>query len=218
MDQAGALRCLRCFLKNMENEIDLLDIIPAQYVGSSMDAVEKRIFASQEEADVFFAKACERLLLINEWEKHSGISSFQLIDANGIRAERKAIIRDFIRIDIPGPGTYAGMGYDWVRIEDIRLLENSEQQILYMTVRPSCHPMDKDGTIAHFLKAEATSTFIVRKVKLEIFAEEHGRNELANTSDGSFLDKSRNLIVGIAAKIGLSYPQWKSLVKGLLRD
>jgi len=193
-------------------------IIPPQTVGSSIDAVEKRIFKTETEAQALFDKASKRLLSVNEWEKYAGISSFQLIDAHGVRAERTAETGDFIRIDIPGPGTHVGMGYDWVRIEDIKFLSEDEQQVLSVIVRPCHHPMDKEGPTAHFFKDTATSTFVIRKFGLVVTAEEHGRNEVPNTDQGSFLDKSRNFFVGIAAKIGLSYPQWKSLVKGLLAD
>lgn len=194
------------------------EIIPPQIVGSAVDAVEKRKFKTETEAQALFEKASKRLLSVNDWGKYAGISSFQLMDAHGIRADRVAESGDFIRIDIPGPGTHVGMGYDWVRIEDIQFLSDGDQKLWYINVRPCHHPMDKDGPTAHFFKDTATSTFVIRKSGLVVTAEEHGRNEVANTDEGNFLDKSRNFFVGIAAKIGLSYPQWKSLVKGLLED
>lgn len=44
-----------------------------------------------------------------------------------------------------------------------------------------------------------------------------GRNEVANTTDStSVLDKLRNAVVGISAALGMSNPQWNSLVNGLL--
>lgn len=195
-----------------------MNTIPLQVIGNSMDAVEMQTLSTEEEAKALFDKTSNRLLSVNDWGKYAGISSFQLMNAHGVRADRAAKTGDFIRIDIPGPGTHAGMGYDWVRIEDIKSSSDNQQQLLSITVRPCSHPMDKDGVIAHFLKDDATSTFIVRKSGLVVSAEEHGRNEIPNTEHGNFLDKSRNFVVGIAAKIGLSYPQWKSLVKGLLQN
>jgi len=202
----------------MKNEDLDNKIIPPQIVGSAIDAVDKRVFKTETEAQALFDKASKRLLSVNEWGRYAGISSFQLMDARGLRADRKAETGDFIRIDIPGPGTHVGMGYDWVRIEDVKRLSEEEQQLLSIIVRPCSHPMDKDGPTAHFFKDTATSTFLIRKFGLVVTAEEHGRNEVPNTDQGSFLDKSRNFMVGVAAKIGLSYPQWKSLVKGLLQD
>ncbi|MBC6111406.1 hypothetical protein ACFOG5_22700 [Pedobacter fastidiosus] len=201
----------------MEKQRDL-GIIPVQCIGSQMDVVEKRIFKDEAVARVKFGGIKERLLDVNNWGKYAGISAFRLMDTHGIRAERLAIKTDFIRIDIPGPGTHAGMGYDWVLIEDIEEIESEQERILYMRVRPCPHPLSGTHETAHFLKQDATSTFIVRQLGSYIYAEEHGRNEMPNIADGSFYDKGRNFVVGMAAKFGLSYPQWKSLVKGLLAD
>jgi hypothetical protein len=74
-------------------------------------------------------------------------------------------------------------------------------------VRPSGHPKDADGTLAHFLDSAATSTFQIRRIGTMIFAEEHARNESPNYKTGNIFDNLRNGIVGTAASIGLSYPQ-----------
>ncbi|TCD26205.1 hypothetical protein EZ456_14425 [Pedobacter psychrodurus] len=202
----------------MEEKNDFLDTVPAQHSGSQMDAVEKRKVNTESEALALFESACLRLLSVNDWGNYAGISAFQLIDSRGVRAERKAAVNDYIRIDIPGPGTHIGMGYDWVSIEDIVQVNDEKTQLLSMTVRPCAHPVSKTDEIAHFFKSEATSTFMIKRIGLCVSAEEHGRNEIPNTSDGSFYDKSRNFMVGLAAKLGLSYPQWKNLVNGLLKD
>ncbi|WP_316825609.1 hypothetical protein [Pedobacter miscanthi] len=201
----------------MENQPDQ-NIIPKQYTGTSMDALEERFCSSIEEATALFNRTATKLLSINDWDKYAGMSNFQLMDAWGIKVERTAEEGDFIRIDIPGPGTRAGRGYDWVRIQEIKNIEDGEYQILTITVRPCAHPLEKDDKTAHFLKDTATSTFVVKRNGLHITAEEHGRNELPNTETGSLYDKGRNFVVGMAAKLGLSYPQWKRLVKGLLQD
>lgn len=202
----------------MKEEDDFLATVPAQHSGSQMDAIEERNCNSEIEAVKLFERASLKLLSVNEWESYAGISAFQLMDAHGIRAERKAEVNDYIRIDIPGPGTHTGMGYDWVRIEEIVNIDDEHKQLLSMTVRPCPHPISEKGETAHFLKSEATSTFMVKRNNSCVSAEEHGRNEMPNTHNGSLYDKSRNFMVGMAAKLGLSYPQWKSLVKGLLAD
>ncbi|TCD12039.1 hypothetical protein EZ449_03180 [Pedobacter frigidisoli] len=202
----------------MEEEKGYLATVPLQLTGSQMDIVEKRYASSDSEAIDLFKRASSRLLTVNKWGDYAGISSFLLMDAHGIRVDRPAQKEDYIRIDIPGPGTEAGMGYDWVKIEDITNTHEENRQVLSMTVRPCSHPISEKEEIAHFLKSEATSTFVITLSDLCISAEEHGRNEMPNTSNGSFFDKGRNYVVGMAAKLGLSYPQWKSLVKALLQD
>jgi len=194
------------------------NIIPKQYTGTSMDALEEQFCSSVEEAITLFNRTSAKLLSVNDWGKYAGMSNFQLMDPHGIKAERTAEEGDFIRIDIPGPGTNVGKGYDWVRIQEIKNIEEGEYQVLAITVRPCAHPLETGGKTAHFLKDTATSTFVVKRNGLHITAEEHGRNELPNTETGSFYDKGRNFVVGMAAKLGLSYPQWKSLVKGLLNN
>ncbi|WP_316847303.1 hypothetical protein [Pedobacter psychrodurus] len=194
------------------------DIVPAQYMGSSMDVSEEWIGASTDEATKRFNEASAKLLTVNEWGNYAGISAFQLIDIHGIKADREAQEGDFIRIDIPGPGTQAGHGYDWVVIIDIKNINEYDHQLLALTVRPSAHPLAQNGDTAHFLKDAATSTFLIKRDGLRVTAEEHGRNEVPNTTEGSLYDKGRNFVVGMAAKLGLSYPQWKSLVKGLLKN
>jgi len=203
---------------DMKENKRITDPVPRQYSGSQMDAVEKREFETAVEADKHFQTACSRLLSVNRWGEYAGLSEFVLIDESGDRIERLAREGDYIRIDIPGPGTQTGKGYDWVKITEIIHSDELHESFLSMTVRPCKRPNPENDAIAHFLKKDATSTFIVKKQGLSILAEEHGRNEMPNTSDGSLYDKGRNFMVGMAAKIGLSYPQWKSLVKAFLSD
>jgi hypothetical protein len=48
-----------------------------------------------------------------------------------------------------------------------------------------------------------------------VTAEVHGRNETPNTHTDHVLDNIRNTMVGLGAKVGASYPQWKGLVAGI---
>ncbi|WP_421943093.1 hypothetical protein [Pedobacter sp.] len=192
------------------------NLIPTQYLGSKIDVSEKIVTTNATQASAWFRKASERLLDVNSWGSFANLSEFQLTDTSGERIFRTACEKDYIRIDIPGPGTKAGKGYDWVRIEEIRFDESPDEEILVMTVRPSAHPASKDNIPAHFLGCSATSTFLVKRKGLEIFVEEHGRNELINTKQRNLSDTARNFAVGLAAKLGLSYPQWNALVKGIL--
>jgi hypothetical protein len=86
-----------------------------------------------------------------------------------------------------------------------------------MTVRPAANPLNQKDDTAHFFKDTATSTFQVKRIDNEVYAEVHGRNELANTETDQMTDNIRNTLVGWSAKLGLSAPQWKSLVTGLVK-
>jgi len=192
--------------------------VPAQEVGTEMNAVEKIEFTTEAQAIHFFQTVKERLLDINRWTEIAGIqmSKFFLTDASGNPVQRKATSGDHIKIDIPGPGSQTGEGYDWVTIEEIKSEIIDGTEVLSMTARPSANPNANSDDIAHFLSEEATSTFQVKRSGTTIYAEEHGRNEKPNINTDNKLDNIRNTFVGWGAKIGFSYPQWKSLVKGLL--
>ncbi|WP_293788330.1 hypothetical protein [uncultured Pedobacter sp.] len=192
------------------------DLVPQQLVGSRMDVVEERKLSSLMRAQEFFAAAEKRLLAVNEWGEISGLSDFKIFTPEGKEALRLARKGDFIRIDIPGPGPLSGDGFDWVMVEEIKSEHDGDQDMISMCVRPCSSPLNQDKEVAHFLKDHATSTFIIHRDRITVWAEEHGRNEQANVDDGNLIDRTRNLIVGVGAKLGLSYPQWKLLVKGLL--
>jgi hypothetical protein len=46
---------------------------------------------------------------------------------------------------------------------------------------------------------------------------ERGRNERPNPV-GGFWNRIRNIIIALAAMLGLSVPQWKMLVNGIIRQ
>lgn len=192
--------------------------VPPQQTGTEMNAVEKIEMDSELEAIHFFQTVKDRLLDVNRWAliAGGGMSEFFLTDASGNLVKRKATGGDHIMIDIPGPGTQAGGGYDWVTIEEIKLEVVDDAEVLSMTLRPSANPTGESDDTAHFLTEEATVTFQVKRIGHVIYAEEHGRNEKPNTQTESTIDNLRNTLVGWGAKIGFSYPQWKALVSGLL--
>jgi hypothetical protein len=196
------------------------DHVPAQVEGSEMNAVEKIEMNTEAEAIHFFKTVKNRLLDVNKWTEISGgvMSEFFLTDASGNQVSRMATDGDHIKIDIPGPGTSAGGGFDWVTIEEIRSEVSTEAEVLSLTARPSSNPETEAGDTAHFLSEEATSTFQVKRIGKTIYAEEHGRNEKPNTDTDNTLDNLRNTFVGWGAKAGFSYPQWKALVKGLISN
>lgn len=192
--------------------------IPPQEIGEQMDVVEKRSFDNEAEAIDFFELAKHRLLNVNHWAAlaGSGLSTFQLTNSFGNPVERLAQEGDYFKIDIPGPGTSLGKGYDWVFVEAIIEEREVGMEAVTLRVRPASNPLSNSVDTAHFLAEQATSTFQVKRIGRTIYAEEHGRNEQANTYTKDMVDNVRNMFVGWAASLGLSYPQWKQLVKGLL--
>ncbi|TCC88070.1 hypothetical protein EZ428_20325 [Pedobacter frigiditerrae] len=198
----------------MENQL-----IPKQEIGSEMDAVSSISFETLEEAITFYILAKQRLAAVSNWAKVCGTdaTTFELLNALG-SAPAELGEGNLIKIDIPGPGTGVGSGYDWVKIEKIESGETLNEQYFGFRVRPCANPEKPTAGTAHFFKDTATSTFLIRLSQNTVYAEMHGRNEVPNTEDASFFDGLRNMTVGYTAKIGLSYPQWKLLVDGLVKQ
>jgi len=202
-------------LINMEN-----NFIPKQEKGGHLDVTADITFSTIEEAITFFEVAKNRLLDVNFWDEicKAPSATFSLRNDKNSSIKGLAKENDYIRINIPGPGPKTGEGFDWVKIESIKSQEIEGTQLLSMTVRPSNHPLKPKHLIAHFFTAKASSTFEVKRISNKIYAEVHGRNEIANTKAGGFLDRVRNVAVGLGAKLGISYPQWKLLVEGIVRS
>jgi len=191
--------------------------IPPQQQGQQADIVEKMHASHTFQAKSVFHDAKMRLLDISEWGTISdGMSaSFQLTDQFGNMKNGLPEVGDHIRINIPGPGSSAGKGYDWVRIELVKEGTDTKSEFAAIKVRPSADPQKREGT-AHFFDRSATSSFMIVREGCVITAEIHGRNEEPNTETKKLPDKVRNLVVGTAATIGLAKIQWQKLAKGLL--
>jgi hypothetical protein len=193
--------------------------IPAQEQGNEMNVVDKATFDSLEQASEFYKVVKERLMNVNQWDEISNLPSatFQLCDSTGTIVDRQAQLGDYFKIDIPGPGTSTGEGFDWVKVEFIEEEEVNGVNLLSIRVRPAANPNTPDPQTAHFFKDTATSTFQVRRNHNEVSAEVHGRNEEPNTDTSHIIDNARNSLVGISATLGMSFPQWKGLVSGLVK-
>jgi hypothetical protein len=196
------------------------DIIPENEDGIETNTSHAIKASSKSEAIKLFETAKERLQDLNNWDKFCGTGSaiFRLTDAQGKDVSRKPEIGDHFKIDLPAPGTKSGDGYDWVRIEAIEDKSDSSaiEESFAIRVRPCENPENNQQDTAHFLKEDATSSFIVERENKKVTASVHGRNEKPNTDSHSIVDRIRNTLVGLGAVAGISKLQWKKLVKGLL--
>lgn len=195
-------------------------LVPDYETGARSDNTHSVEKENEQAAKQLFQLAKERLLNVNGWHKLSGKASavFQLTDEKGKTVDRSARLGDHFKIDIPGPGTLAGKGNDWVQVEAIEENATGDQEIIAIRVRPASDPKNTKEEVAHFFTDEASSTFSVIRKGNSITAAVHGRNEKPNLSAGNILDKARNAVVGAGAIAGLNKPQWKSLVRGLLEE
>lgn len=204
----------------MYNQDNIGDNIPQQKRGGESNIHESRQLPSSERSKEVFRQAAENLLSVDRWKKLSGNASaeFRLTDSGGNELHRKTEKGDRIRIDIPGPGTQTGKGFDWVKVEGIERIhdEKNDTESLLMQVRPAPDPQTSSDTTAHFFKDNATSNFLVQRQGKTVTATILGRNEIPNTETGNLTDDARNFIVASSAKAGFSFIQWKKLAKGLI--
>jgi hypothetical protein len=193
-------------------------IVPKQRTGKAIDATGSLSLKDENEAKAFFSVVKNRLQNVNEWADLSGnlSATFQLVDADGMEVRRNLQQGDYFKIDIPGPGSKTGDGYDWVLIEEVENESISDSESFSFRVRPTGNPQNKNNDIAHFYSQESTSTFTVSRKGCNVEAAIRDRNTKPNTTANSPVDKIRDSVVGTIGVLSFSKIQWQNLVDGLL--
>ncbi len=197
---------------------DFLKIIPAQYTGTVIEADSSTQLADETNAIHAFELAKQRLLDVNQWHKVSGLISakFQVMSKDAKEVNRPVVKGDFLRVDIPGPGSSAGDGFDWVEVEELKEFSEGNVQSIGFRVRPVANPLGSPESIAHFYDVSATSNFIVTRVGNVIEAHIVDRNIKPNTETATIMDKIRDTAVGMSAIASFSKVQWQGLADGLV--
>lgn len=199
--------------------MNIKEHIPEQFAGKQLDCFKAVNLSKQHDADQLFKLAKHKLLDVNHWHQITAPPSaeFHIVDANNQNIDRAVQIGDHIRIDIPGPGLPSAKGYDWVQVEDIIEESTIEQRRIVLTLRPCADPTNTNDDIAHFFQKIATSSIHILQKQKHVFLHYAGRNEVINTKNESLADNFRNFLVGLGAKMGASFPQWRALIEGLGR-
>ncbi len=194
-------------------------MIPEHRQGKRVDCSSASEFENANDAQEFFTVAKRRLLNINKWNEVAVLPSsiFQITDNSGRELYRSAQQGDLVKIDIIGPGLPSSEGFDWVQVEQILEEETAEGRQITITLRPIMDPTNPNQDVAHFFKNVATSTFVLQQTNTQVLAKYAGRNEIINDENDDILDNIRNLLIGLAAKLGGSVPQWKALVAGIVK-
>ena len=195
------------------------EIIPDQKTGKAIDVESTIELDGAEVAKTFFSEVQNRLRNVNQWKDYAGTlsASFQLLDKNGLEVRRKAEKGDYFKINIPGPGSQSGKGYDWVKIEEIENTASPDSERFGFRVRPTKNPQSSRGDVAHFYSNESTSSFIVERNGNRITASVHDRNTKPNTKADTPADKIRDVVIGAAGATTFSKIQWQNLTDGLLK-
>ena len=207
----------------MESQTSAIDsFVPENIKGKATDLTAKFQSPDREQALKCFKRAHKRLLNVELWHKLCGPLSaeFVLAGKDGGHQQRLAEKGDYFMIDIPGPGTFEGEGYDWVQVLDIADYsnENGEYEAVALKAGACGNPGNQNDETAHFFKEGATSTFIIRRDGNTVTVSYAGRNEVPNTDVERITDKLRNSAVAIGAFGGLSEIQWQALIESFLRE
>jgi hypothetical protein len=192
--------------------------VPEHVDGKIINAERFRDLSDTNIAKAVYETARKRLLDVNKWNKISsgGLADFQLSDAHGAAVSGPVQQGLYFRVDIPGPGSDAGGGYDWVFVEKIEGYETEDVQSIAVRVRPSANPAGDDVRTAHFYTSEATSTFTVTREKLRVTAAVYDRNIKVNEDSDQVLDRARNMVVGTVGRMVFSRIQWEDLAAAWL--
>lgn len=194
-----------------------MENIPKQHVGKSLDYNRQIICTSEDEAIGKFKQITKDLLNVNDWKSlaHGISGEFKILNSDGAVVERGLVENDFIRIDIPGPGMPSAEGYDWVQVSKLIEEQDVGYEKLLLTIHPIPSPLNNLNDVAHFFKEYASSSFLIERRMNQISLHYAGRNEEINIENSKLLDNVRNIVVGLMAKLGASYPQWKAIIDGL---
>ncbi len=141
--------------------------IPEQQSGTVTNTEGEIVLSTQEEARAFFRIVKERLMNVSIWQHLAGqaTAKFELTDGRGNIVNRPPQTGDHLRIDIPGPGSQSGEGYDWVRIEVVDEEHELGADCQTIRVRPATNPTNDKQDIAHFFDEDATSNFMVKRIE-----------------------------------------------------
>lgn len=199
-------------------QTDYLGIVPPQKEGKEIEAFASVKLADERRAREFYERAKRMLLEVNKWQELSGAISatFRRVGQSGSELQGCVEKGDYMRIDIPGPGSSAGEGFDWVRVEDLREVSGKDVQSVGFRVRPEANPAGDPTHVAHFYDDSSTSSFMVTRSGNEVTAYIVDRNTRPNDDSAGVADKIRNTPVALGAIGAFSKIQWQNLADGII--
>ena len=201
-------------------ELAITDIFSTQRDGAIVKAETIVEPGDASVAEMVFQVARKRLMDVNQWHHLAGnsLAHFQLTDQHGHIIDGPVCEGCHFRIDIPGPGTKQGEGFDWVRVERVVEYAQGNTKGVAIQVRPSSNPLTRSDVTAHFYSSESTSIFAVSINSQRVTASVYDKNLKPNNDSDKAVDLIRNAVIGTVGILGLSKLQWQRLTDGLLEQ
>lgn len=180
---------------------------------SSTSSAGKK-FSVEAEAEKVFSILKTKLLNIDEWNEHGGLSSYGLFDENGQPLIDKSLfVGVFIRISLKATGKY-----DWVRVIDI--YEAADEFVI--TVKPTFDPTEEKpdkSRISHFFTDDSTNNFCLLKKAETVKFYVIGLNEKRNTSETeNIVESVRNVAVNLGSYLGIQKSEWEKFCRSFLES
>ncbi len=203
----------------MKYKIDVQHLLPVNSIGSENNAVSFLSCNSETEAFDRFRKLSQKLLEVNGWNEYAGKNptEFYLYSKEKDKAAI-AQLNDLVKIKMPAPKNNLGNSFDWVMVNRIENIEQTESKVLLLQMKPHSCAESANGNIAHFYTGEASNTFILSKKNKVIQFSIHGRNEVANTSSVGFFNSLRNFFVAAGGIFGGSKIQWQDFTEKFIKN
>lgn len=188
-----------------------------------LKSYHERVLPSIQDAEDCFQQLKLRLYNINEWKNYfqSPVPEFVLLDKNANLKKEIPEAGDYVKIDLPGPGSVAGEGFDWVVIDRVYEENNpsEDSRELHIRVRPSTNPENTGEETAHFYTEGSTSEFCGGRSGNVVYGWVMARGEEPNVKEATgWMDKLRNMVVGITARAGMSEIQWEQFIQSMLES
>lgn len=196
------------------------DKIPTQTIGVYSDSQNCRKFKNEEVAQQFFQHIKDRILDINHWNLFAGQykASFTLTNPIGEKKTNAAEIGDFIKIKLPELHHLFLDEADWVKIECLEFVKESDYQMLFICLKPSANPCDRKKNTSHFFTSSSSNSIILFQTTEFVQLSVHGRNKFPNVFTPNKLMKLRNFIIANLGYFGLSKFQWQGFADGMMKD
>lgn len=203
----------------MKYKIDIQHLLPINTIGSENNAVSFLICNSETEAFDKFRKLSQKILQVNDWKVSASKNptEFYLYNKENDKSSI-AYVNDLVKIKMPAPKNRIGSGFDWVIVNKIEPVEQTEIKGLLFQMKPHSCAESASGSIAHFYKETASNTFILAKKDKTLQFSIHGRNEIPNTAKVGFLSAIRNLFVASGGIFGGSKVQWQDFTEEFLKN
>lgn len=195
-----------------EKTIELQDAISAN------DNVYAVTGGSVDEARAFFESAVHRMQDVNHWATLCGLEKniFQLIDKDGLPANRDLHKGDYVRFSIKNSAFDSVDDFEWAIVEAVKVAGSVHTVGEFVTVTLFQTADPQSAANGQPNKAEGGCiTFLLRRYEQEVIAEIFSRKKI-NEETGNTIRNQTGLFTEEQPVSFLDSPAWNILPKAII--